>query len=371
MAAQRRLLFLLGGIALLLALLVGWRWTGTNVRERASPTPEPLVPTVAPQQRTPTPPVFPTITVTPATRSADLRARICAGVARGRISDYPYHVLGLGWYLDWRARPDPPRTPGVEYARMVRMKAGRLRVEPEELARIARDHPGGLWLIGNEPDVAWQDGTTPEAYARAYHTAYQAIKGADPTARVAIGGVSQVTPLRLQYLDRVLSAYEATYGEPMPVDVWNVHTFILREERDSWGVGIPPGFEDVQQGVLWEIADHDRLDLLRRQILDVRRWLYNRGRGGIPLIVSEYGILMPAEYGFPPERVITFLEESFNLFLTLRDPIMGDPTDGGRLVQRWCWYSMGDWLYPTGNLFDPRTKALTPVGAAFATYAPP
>ena len=47
---------------------------------------------------------------------------------------------------------------------------------------------------------------------------------------MAIGGVSQVTPLRLDYLERVLAAYEKQYGQPMPVDVWNVHTFILREQ---------------------------------------------------------------------------------------------------------------------------------------------
>ena len=30
----------------------------------------------------------------------------------------------------------------------------------------------------------------------------------------------------------------------MPVDVWNVHNFVLREERGSWGVDIPPGIPD-------------------------------------------------------------------------------------------------------------------------------
>lgn len=341
-------------------------------RARPTPTPEPLVPTVAPHLRTtPTPRPHPTLTVTPAPRDPALRARLCAGVPGVPITDFPYHVLGLGWYLDWRALAEPPQTPGVRYARMVRVRDGKLHPTAEKIAAIARDHPGELWLIGNEPDVPWQDGVTPEGYATLYHDAYQAIKAADPSARVAIGGVSQVTPLRLAYLERVLDAYRARYGEPFPADVWNVHTFILREERDSWGVGIPPGFEDVSQGTLWNIDDHDRIDLLRRQLLDIRRWLYNRGYAGIPLIVTEYGILMPPEYGFPPEQVIAFLRKSFDLFLTARDPVMGNPEDEGRLVQAWCWFSMGDRIYPTGNLFDPDTRAITPVGVAFATYTPP
>ncbi len=340
-------------------------------RARPTPTPEPLVPTVAPSLKTtPTPRPRPTFTVTPAPRAPDVRARLCAGVSQALITDYPYEVLGLGWYVDWRALANPPETPGVRYAPMVRVRKGRLSPSTEKIAAIARAHPGQLWLIGNEPDVAWQDGVTPETYATLYHDAYQAIKQADPSAQVAIGGISQVTPLRLAYLDRVLEAYRTQYGDPMPVDVWNVHTFVLREERNSWGVGIPPGFDGTDQGTLWEIEDHDRLDLVRRQILDLRLWLYNRGYAGIPLVVSEYGILMPQEYGFSPERVITFLRGSFDLFLQLRDPVMGNPDDDYRLVQGWCWFSMDDRVYPTGNLFDPDTGAITPVGVAFATYQP-
>ena len=78
---------------------------------------------------------------------------------------------------------------------------------------------------------------------------------------------------------------------------------------------------------------------------------------------------MPAEYGFPPDRVVTFLRGSFDLFLRLRDPVMGDPGDDYRLVQQWAWYSLADTRYPTGNLFDPEAKVLTPVGVAFPTYA--
>jgi hypothetical protein len=365
----------------------------------ASPTPEPLVPT-----RTPLPPTMPgstpiasaavsigatatphaattvpsipTATVTVhASRITDHASRFTyqsrfrwgVGVAIGPISRYNIDPLRLGWYLDWRARPDPSRPGGLEYVQMVRLKGGVLQPNAETLAAIARANPGSLWLIGNEPDVKWQDNVEPAAYARLYHQAYTAIKGADPTARVAIGGVSQPTPLRMRYLEAVLAAYREQFGAAMPVDVWNVHNFILREERGSWGVDIPPGLPD-DRGILYEIDDSGNLEAFRRQIWDFRRWMAAQGYGGWPLIVSEYGIPMPEDYGFPPERVVAFLRGTFEFFLTATDPALGDPADGYRLVQRWCWYSLDDTTYPTGRLFDPQTGAMTAVGEGWAEY---
>jgi hypothetical protein len=358
----------------------------------ASPTPEPLVPT-----RTPLPPTIPgstpiasaavssgatatphaATTVPPvptATAVTDHASRFTyqnrfrwgVGVAIGPISRYNIDPLRLGWYLDWRARADPPRPGGLEYVQMVRLKGGVLRPDAEALAAIARANPGSLWLVGNEPDVKWQDNVEPAAYARLYHQAYTAIKGADPTARVAIGGVSQPTPLRMRYLEAVLAAYREQFGAAMPVDVWNVHNFILREERGSWGVDIPPGLPD-DRGILYEIDDSGNLEAFRRQIWDFRRWMAAQGYGGWPLIVSEYGIPMPEDYGFPPERVVAFLRGTFDFFLTAADPALGDPADGYRLVQRWCWYSLDDTTYPTGRLFDPQTGAMTVVGEGWAS----
>ena len=237
----------------------------------------------------------------------------------------------------------------------------------EAIAGIARASPGSLWLVGNEPDVIWQDNVEPAAYARLYHDAYAAIKTADPTAQVAIGGVSQPTPLRLRYLEAVLTAYREQFGMEMQVDVWNVHNFILREERGVWGVDIPPGIPD-DRGMLYGIEDSGNLDIFRRQIVDFRRWMAQRGYQDRPLIVSEYGIPMPADYGFPPERVVAFLTGTFDIFLTAADPALGYPADGYQLVQRWCWYSLADTTYPTGNLFDPQTGGMTAVGERWRAY---
>jgi hypothetical protein len=255
----------------------------------------------------------------------------------------------------------------VVYVQVILVRGGELTPDAETLAAIARANPGSLWLVGNEPDVEWQGNATPEVYARLYHEAHTALKAADPTARVAIGGVAQPTPLRLRYLDAVLDAYRETFGEPIPVDVWNVHNFVLREERGSWGVGIPPGMPDAQ-GMLYEIDDGDDMEHFRRQIEAFRRWMAERGFRDAPLVVSEYGIAMPADYGFPPERVAAFLTATFDFFLTATDLATGYPADGDRLVQAWCWFSLADTTYPTGNLFDLQTGELTPVGQAWVEY---
>jgi hypothetical protein len=275
--------------------------------------------------------------------------------------------LGFGWYLDWGAKPGAYRSATVEYVPMIRLGGGEANPHGEALLAAVDALPGALWLIGNEPDVKWQDNVTPARYAELYHELYELLKGRDPSSRVAIGGVSQPTPLRLGYLDRILAAYQARYGAPMPVDVWNVHNFVLREERDSWGVDIPPGMPD-QAGRLREIADHDDLEIFGQQIVDFRHWMAERGQQEKPLIVTEYGILMPADYGFPSAQVEQFMLGTFEFLRTASDPALGYPADGYRLVQRWCWFSLADERYPTGNLLALDGGALTALGEAFATY---
>jgi hypothetical protein len=399
----------LGGALLLAICLLAVFWCAQNAGGgpavlKPPATTEPLVPTRLPAFRptaTPrplaAPPATPALTqtrlptlappmrsasvepiiLTPTVRLANValiwgpgagdRARVGVGMPLGALGDYEWGESWPGWYLNWRVLPDPPQPAGVRFVQMVRVRAAGFAPKLDVITRTAEANPGALWLIGNEPDVIWQDNATSEQYAATYGVLYRAIKQADPTAQVAIGGVSQPTPLRMAYLDRILAAYRARYGGEMPVDVWNVHAFILREERDSWGVGIPPGMAE-DRGQLYEITDHADLVLFRRQIADFRRWMAERGLRDKPLIVSEYGILMPESYGFPPELVAQFMTETFNYFLTARDEATGYPADDNRLVQAFCWYSAADTVYATPNLFDPGTRSVTAVGKAFQKY---
>jgi hypothetical protein len=323
-----------------------------------------------------------------------LRWRMGAAVPDGRSPDtLPWPTLRPGWYLNWSTghavsvqagtAPTQPLTStlpltvdalvvppdaavGMEFVPLVWVSRGELSPTPEVLTALVTLLPGRTWLIGNEPDVRWQGNSTPAEYAQAYHLAHTTIKAADPTAQVAIGGVSQVTPLRLAYLDAALAAYAATYGAPMPVDVWNMHAFILQEKVDDWGVEIPPGL-DATQGVLWTIDQHDDLAILEAQVRRMRAWMQAQGQQDKPLWITEYGILMPADYGFGPERVRAFMLGSFDLLRTLADPALGYAADEYRLVQRWMWFSTDDVIYPTGNLFTP-TGQPTGLLAALEAY---
>lgn len=300
-----------------------------------------------------------------------LRWRIGVGVPEKDLHLFPWPETRPGWYLNWTTnatetngfmgighgiKMDLPneRRIGMTFAPMVRVRNGVLIPKADVLAKLAAQNRGRMWLIGNEPDVEWQDNTTAEQYAYAYRCAHAVIKHNDPSAQIAIGGVSQLTPLRLAYIDKIWNFYASEFGDRMPVDVWNIHAFVLREEADTWGVRIPPGFEDVAQGMLWEPEDHNNVALIEEQIVRMRTWMAQKGERNKPLIISEYGILLPEIFGYPQHIVSEFMWESFDLFVALRDPALGYPQDDNRLVQRWVWFSSRYDLYESGNLYDNR-----------------
>jgi hypothetical protein len=275
--------------------------------------------------------------------------------------------LTFGSYLNWNVHPSPPLPPLVTFWHVVRVGESGPWLSWEALAETVAQQPGAIWIVGNEPDVAEQDNIPPQRYAELYHDVYTFIKQRDPTALLVIGGVSQPTPLRRRYLERVLDSYEARYGVAMPIDIWNVHAFILREERDNWGVGIPLGMAD-ETGELYEIDDHADLAIFRQNIIDFRAWMAERGYADRPLVVSEYGILLPADYGFAPEIVTEFLHGTMEFFMTAANET-GYAPDNNRLVQWWFWYSVYDESdFPTGNLYHRPGGQLTLIGLAYTDF---
>lgn len=295
------------------------------------------------------------------------RSRLCVSLPYGAPGKADLTLLKIGWTMDWSVRSGPAMPTGIAYAQTVRMSEAGLRPDAARLTAVAAANPGATWLISNEPDVRWQDNVPPQTYARLYHEAYHAIKAGDPGAVVAAGGISQPTPLRLRYLDAALETYQTEFGSALPAQAWQIHNYMLREERDSWGVDIPPGFSE-NTGVLFSIDDSGNLAVFKAQIVDFRRWMAARGYGGLPLIVSEYGIPMPPDYGFPLDRVAEYMRETWRYFMTAADGSLGNPADGGRLVQRWCWFSMYYAAYPTGNLVEADGGAWTPLARIWMSY---
>lgn len=316
-----------------------------------------------------TPQVLPAITPA-ATSVINPQSRFGVAVQEGQYFQ-PAVEAGLKFdsYLNWHL--DLYLNQQVEnYWPMIRLSEEGLKQDSwEEIAEVVKARPGIIWLISNEPDVQWQDNVTPEKYAEHYHDLYYFIKEIDPTAQIAVGGISQPTPLRLAYLERMLTAYETKYGERLPTEVWNVHAFVLREEEGSWGVGIPPGMNE-KTGMLYEIEDHTNLEIFGQNLVAFREWLAKQGYADKPVVVTEYGILMPPDYGFGPEVAAEFLEGTLAFFTTAADAEIGYPADNGRLVQWWFWYGVyeNSERYPSGNLFDPATGELTPAGELFSTF---
>jgi hypothetical protein len=292
----------------------------------------------------------------------------------GPLTSYPLERVPFGWYSDWSFAESPARPGGVEYVQLIRVREGSYPPNWDAVARAARANPGSLWIIGNEPECIWQDNRTPEQYAEIYRQCYQFLKEVDPTSQIAIGGVVQPTPLRLQWLDRAMAHYQALYGAPMPVDVWNIHIQITLERRGDYGSEIPAGI-DADRGADYPWWENANVDIFRQLIWDFRHWMAQRGQTDKPLIISEYGVLYPSQFfdtlgGMPgDERVKRFMRETFEFLLSARDEGLGYPGDDHRLVQRWLWFSLN---YPlpgqtadppfNGGLCDPFTRELTIFG---------
>jgi hypothetical protein len=194
----------------------------------------------------------------------------------------------------------------------------------------------------------------------------------------------------------VLAEYENRYGQEMPVDVWNIHVQILQEKAGEPGAEIPAGI-DATEGVLYdyfspETGYYDNANpvIFRRLVTEFRQWMKDNGFQNKPLIISEYGVLLPSTYigygdgygdkDFGDQVVKDFMRETFDFLVNAKDPDLGYPADDNRLVQQWLWYSLNDQPYHydpvagtasgfNGSLFDYRDPTkLTEFGEYFRYY---
>lgn len=337
-------------------------------------------------------------------------------------------TFGFGWHLDFSANDGV--TGGLtgegEFVRLIRIKPALWQGNylPEYTTRpglgniqnLVTNNPGSLWLIGNEVDRFWvQDDMFPDVYARAYHEMYNFIKDIDPTAQISPSALVGFSPGRQQYLDFVWDAYVARYGESMPVDVWNMHIYILAEKHpwevpiNAWvamgtdqslaistGTGTGNSCMDPYDDV-WCLAEHQDMVIYEQMLRDMRQWMADRGERNKPLIITEFGNLLRYtdngdgtcdprdELGlcWDHDRVSQFVYDSTDLMMTATDPTTGFPADENRLAQQWLWFSIwhGTQAEPdiaqAGNMlvdnFDDYTpgalEALSPMGHAMRNQA--
>ena len=330
-------------------------------------------------------------------------------------------AFGAGWYMTFGVYP-PETAPanGAEFVHYIHLEQERSAdgtylpaytsrpVLDEQLADYLRQHPGGLWLAGNEVErgpppgeiEGGQGDIQPDMYATVYHDVYHFVKRHDPTAQVIISGLVQVTPGRLQYLDKFWQAYKEQYGTAPPVDVWSMHLYILPEVRPD-GV-TPNNIANVALGTdprlgkrgsggdattcsdpdVYCFAEHDDLTIFAEQVSAMRAWMKEHGQQQKPLLMTEFSLLYPYqidgdtcfvqdEYGrcFDPRRVSRFMTGAFDYLNQAVDPDLGYSVDKGRLVQQWMWFSMHTRAEGSGsNLVEADFQTLTEPGRTFRDY---
>ena len=374
--------------------------------------------------------------------SAEATATSCrygVGASGGEKDTIRYvDSINAGWFLDFTQGPKGGHPAiNADFVRVVRIQqeknsAGeyldnykyRYGLTAQLITDYAKATPGQLWLIGNEPDrMLAQDDIMPKFYAKIYHDTYQLIKSADPTARVGIAGLVQVSPGRLQYLDIIWDEYKRLYGTEIPVDVWNIHTYPLAEwrpsdpndpynpkngEHDAAAVALGTDLELAllignlsRCGKLNDqymcTMDHANPTMVKHQVETMRQWMANKNLQSKPLIISEMGILwyyqqlpdgscqLQDEAGncYDRARTLAFMKDMNTYLETKTDATIGNPNDGNKLVQQWLWFSMFDGDYNTdalsnsSNLLEngylnmaPGTAAsLSPIGVEFKDAA--
>lgn len=325
---------------------------------------------------------------------------LCRFGVNNSIFGYDTTQLRSGWFVDYVATFNTNRIPyGVEYFPTIRLtqtgaKTFKYSIKPAwgetteaELKAQIASRPGSHWLIGNEPDrynriLAGQDDVEPQIYAIAYHHLYNLIKSEDPSAVVVAGNIVQPTVVRLKYLNAVLAAYQQEFGTSMPVDAWAVHAFILNEYSCDavpsdvadptsicWGAEIPPGVDDTT-GMIISTDQNDDFELFKQNIYRFRQWMKDHGYGGLPLYVTEYGVLFGGpgsgwESEYPASRVTAFMDKTFDYMLNIKNKELGDPNDDYRMIQRFSWYSVRDTTF-NGSLFE-QNRTLSPLGQHYAS----
>jgi hypothetical protein len=226
--------------------------------------------------------------------------------------------------------------------------------------------------------------------------------------------------MRAEYLNIMWDSYLALYGEPMPVDVWTMHIYILGETDNGdahLAIGVDPdlaipGSGNCSDPDTFCHAEHDRVDYFVEQVVRMREWMADHGQRDKPLLLTEFGILKPFHYPdeghpdsdgicsvttcpsppnepdcfcdesnrtFNPSRVSVYLTSTLEYLRTAADATIGFPADEDRLVQQALWYRLATpevaELGHASNLADPAQAepdgewALTVVGQNWQDYA--
>jgi hypothetical protein len=339
----------------------------------AEPTPAPPVEDVPPEAAPPEGTPFEDALLAEPAQANPPAAQVRFGVATNSNPwDFQYFGdLKAGWYHNWDARAwELTAIPDVEYTPMVGAWGELWGSETEQMLRSYIEqcpecYPDGtVWIVGNEPEQDRFDtingvpitprAATPEEYAQKYKKYYDMIKGINPTYKVAVGATyddpSWPDATRCNFIPKARQAYEARYGEKMPIDVYTLHAYM--DQLDA------PLFQ------------------LETMVQRKRRIMNDYGDRDKPLLVTEMGVLTALRNPVPSANAIsTFMDSAFDYLATATSEELGCPGDANRMVQRWAWFaltsrnpSQGDDYWKGTDLLDIHTGNMTPAGQTYASY---
>lgn len=178
-----------------------------------------------------------------------------------REANVPFDKFFVAWSDFYRTGPIQSQVFAVD-RRQVRQYAA-FEVH-QDVLDFARANPGQLYINGDEPD---QYCITASDYAVVYHDFVEAVRSADPSARLSPAGVAEpnyhccpggyevVTPCwyeshSIGYMDQFYKAYIQRYGSPPPVNEWRFHDFGIL----FWPGEVGPWWARVNQEAAWSVA---------------------------------------------------------------------------------------------------------------------
>ncbi|MCX5906258.1 MAG: malectin domain-containing carbohydrate-binding protein [Deltaproteobacteria bacterium] len=304
--------------------------------------------------------------LSPATAADEGRYGL-AGLANPATLGADMEDMGVSWYMNWQFNRDPSDTTDFEYYPMALPpwrstdncgSAGDAAIiTPKILA--GKYPPGTTWLIGNEVGASWPGASqlyTATDYAQRYRNCYLLLKGISPANstiaslnfKVANGSVLPNSgpyvgaPNGLDWFRKVRSEYQRLFGQPMPVDVYNIHLYG------------PPN----DQGY----------NFLVQAVTSFRSAMTNEWNDRQkPLIVTEMGVIESISWN----ASVSHLNRMMDYLESTSEAATGLSSDGNRLVQKWAWYAPtyagSGQYYQYTHLYDGLNR--TPLGQAYAAKA--
>jgi len=286
--------------------------------------------------------------------------------------------IGVGWYHNWTYVQNLEQP--IPNMRFLAQKGGYGEKAPSsptdticlnlkrEIEQNRVFYPSGMeWTIGNE--IGLDDGRkTAQQYAQDFVRWYDCLKSIDGSFLVGSGAISQ--PLKstpdipgthcvgdkndprsgLSYFRNYINEIKAINSSKLP-DFYVNHAYTYCADS-SW--------ENIS------------VENFRQIIRDYRQVMKDAGEERKDLIIKEWG---PFYVSLPFEKRQRFLKETVDFLATAKDPLLGNPDDKYRLVQKWAWYVLSSPIaldndlpnFFTGNekntaLINAINSELTPLG---------